>query len=259
MNSQALAFEAPVEILLKTQSPGPHPPPDELIAYSEDQLAEDARQRLAGHLALCSRCTETVLDLCSFPEIPLRSGAAPRPGAAWQDWPSLRATLEGEGGVVSPRPAFSGFRQVLKMAACLLVGVLAMAPWVYRLDRQLSQPSSAVFVQNLSDSRSVTRGAGSPIVTRVPAGMDRILWLLPYLGGNSFAAYQAEIAASEDGRSIVWSGALSEPADGVFVLQVPRDYLSAGNYVIRVFGIREGTRSSQPLASYQTRVEYPSG
>jgi hypothetical protein len=46
-----------------------HPAVEELVAYHQDGLAEEARERLQDHLALCKECARLLLDLEGFADL----------------------------------------------------------------------------------------------------------------------------------------------------------------------------------------------
>lgn len=50
----------------KRRGLGPHPGPDELVAYHADELEEEEAKRLQDHLVLCPECARLLLELDAF-------------------------------------------------------------------------------------------------------------------------------------------------------------------------------------------------
>lgn len=75
-----------------TLEDGKHPTVDELLAYQAGELGDAAAHgRLQEHLAWCSACAETVVDLASWPDVELRDPDLERTVAEeGEDWQAIQ-------------------------------------------------------------------------------------------------------------------------------------------------------------------------
>src|SRR5688572_12788442 len=48
---------------------GGHLTAEVILTYTQGELSDEEHLRVAFHLALCSECTQAVLDLVNFPEV----------------------------------------------------------------------------------------------------------------------------------------------------------------------------------------------
>ena len=230
-----------------------HPLPEELLDYHAGDLQEEDRERIQEHLALCPACVRVLLDLDAFPDVePVRSEDRLTDielARAWQRLQRSAAPVAQDRSRIAP--------PMLALAAVLLLAVVGLSLWVVRLRgevRGLSSPQAGVLVADLVPQKeAVERAEGGEEVVRVPAWADRILLILNLADPTTHPTYRIEIT-SRDGRE-VWSRAgVRRSADGTFALEVPRRFLPAGRYRIRLFGIEGG--SELLVAEYLVRIEH---
>ena len=229
-----------------------HPLPEELLDYHAGDLPEAERERIQEHLALCPACLRALLDLEAFPDVePVRPEDRLTDAELDRAWQRLQRTVE---PVAHDRSRIAP--PVLALAAVLLLAVVGLSLWVVRLRgevRELSSPQADVLVADLLPrAEAVERTEGDGEVVRVPGWADRILLILNLADPATHPEYRIEITA-QDGRE-VWSRAgVRRSADGTFALEVPRRFLPAGRYRIRLSGIAGG--SELPVAEYLVRIE----
>lgn len=233
----------------------PHPSPGELLDYQAGDLAEEERERLQDHLALCPGCARTVLDLSAFPDVePLREEDRLADSALASEW---RRFQDRAGAAPAPRrPAlFFPPRLAWALAASLLLAVAGLSIRVGRLRDEvntLSGPRVNVLVADLVPrDEAVERSPDGEEAIRVPEGAERLLLVLNLAEAPSYPGYRIEIAAL--GGTRIWSHeGLRPSADGNFTLEVPRRLLADGRYVIRLYGLK-GNAATR-VAEYAVRV-----
>jgi RNA polymerase sigma-70 factor (ECF subfamily) len=217
------------------------PRPDELLAYHRGELDDSEREALHNHLAVCPRCARTVLDLALFPAIePL----VPRPG----DEPDLEAELSAvrdrllrEGAV--RRSALAR----LPLVAGLLL-VLAAGLWVHRESTLSIQPRKNPRSLELPD---IATGEGQPL-DFTGDSPRRTLEILGVRGEHT--DYEIEIVDSE-GRVLYREDGFERDAALGITLDLHRDFLGEGTYVLRLYGVRRG--AAEELRVYRLRVGTP--
>lgn len=229
-----------------------HLSPPDLLNYHAGDVTGNERERIQDHLALCSVCARTLLDLESFPVIePVReenrlSGLSL--AAEWRRFEEkARVRLPSTRRVVrtSPRLAWA-------FAASLLVA-LGLSVWAGLLQRDLFAPKVDVYVADLtprgvSHERSVASEEG----IRVPYWANRILLILNLTEVPPYPEYQVEIASVfEEGKGD--RRKIHPGPDGNFTLEVPRRLLAGAPHRLRLYGLRGNT--STLVAEYRVRIE----
>lgn len=98
---------------LRRRDLGPHPGPDELVAYHAGELGERHAARLQDHLVLCPECAQLLLDLAAFEADAARAPGgtavpiAPHRAARPRRWAMAAAAAAAAVALVAvwPRPA----------------------------------------------------------------------------------------------------------------------------------------------------------
>ncbi|MEA2690970.1 MAG: hypothetical protein QOJ16_357 [Acidobacteriota bacterium] len=247
---------------------GEHPSPETLVAYHEDRLVGEERERLRDHLALCADCAQLLLDLAVFPEVEVLAGLrSPTEGDVDEAWQAMQARLGREkravatpapAGVVRPprsrpRPAYVPWALA---ASWLLVAGLGL--WVFELRREyarLAEPAVNVAVAELSVEGEQVRG-GERGSVRVSSIAGRTLFDADAAGLPRHSGYEVEILSGPGTGHALWTGReLKRSRDDHFTLDLPPGFLSAGPYRLRLFGVDDGHR--EKLADYPFEIEAP--
>jgi hypothetical protein len=261
-----------------------HPSPDELLAYQAGELSQDDHIRLQGHLAWCSECAGTIVDLASWPKIELRDPALARTASEEaEDWKAIQQRLSPTGAcdedpppapipVTAPWPGASPLPTVPRsyglihlMAAALLIAVVGLSFQVVRLSHRpvssrtvaAETPQANVFVVDLEPVGTAggtrTSQAGRPNApeTSVPTGVGMVVFLLVQEDLRQFSGYAVELRGADGG--IFWhsEGLVSLP-EGGFSIAVPLAAIPSNEIEIRLYGIDREER--ELLSTYQTSI-----
>jgi hypothetical protein len=217
----------------RRRDPEDHPSAETLTAYQANELTADEDERIQSHLAVCSHCTELLLDLNEF----LQPPAAVAPVADFEaaaDWRKLRAGIERpESQVPMVRPHRPGFfasvRGGYTVAAALLILTVGQGVRNGELARDLKKPQPLGAPKTLTAEGS-SRGsenpkADEPIV--LPAQI-----VLSLSTDRPAPSYRLEISDPEKGK-LQWS--LDVPyQDGELSFNLPKQSLPPGDYTLRV-------------------------
>lgn len=197
-----------------------HPAPAELQDFLAGDLPEDQRERIEEHLALCPTCARAALDLAELPDLePVRRGELLTESELAAQWERFKTS-------VAPAPAWK--RNVLALAAALLLGIVGLVVWGAR---ELQKPRADVYVAFLD--ASATRGSSKAETIRHPAWAGRIVFIFG-LDTQEFSEYGIEVVAA-DGRKI-WSGRGVSRQDESVAVEIPVRRLPKGTYQIRLSG-----------------------
>ncbi|MCP4656347.1 MAG: hypothetical protein GY856_13120 [bacterium] len=243
---------------------GPHPSPEELVAYKAGELSAAEVSRLQEHLVLCPDCLELLLDSECFRDAAFGSRRAVSETEVAAAWKGMRRGTDRKAPVATVLrgrfrrfPGPSSPRLPYALAATLLIAVLALSLWVASLRQTLGELSRPRLNTPLHDvyPESFVRGddAAAPGV-RIPADAELFTLILNSTMPPSYAETLVEIV-EPDGTE-VWSGAgLETSPAGSFTLTLPRRFLDAGEYRIRLYGLDGGRR--ELIEEYPLRLEYP--
>ncbi|HBL26052.1 MAG TPA: hypothetical protein DD490_04370 [Acidobacteria bacterium] len=232
-----------------------HPTPDELLDYHCDDASPEQRSRIQDHLALCPACVRTVLDLDSFPSIPV---GGEEEGLSSEEIEAEWLRFQGKAA-----QAPFGLRRSFEwakalpwcIAAALLIVAAGLSIQAVRFHREATQPRGGLELVDLSplaDGRVEWREAEATEGVRPASWADRIVLILSLADPRTFPEYEVEIAAAADDR-VVWHGTrLRRAQEGTLALELPRRFLAEGLYRIRLFGLRSEGRS--PVAEYELRL-----
>ncbi len=120
-----------------------HPAPEVLLDYHLKQLAEEQRERLQDHLAVCARCSRAVLDMATFPQVELGAGVKEPP-----PWGKRQTKiLEKEfGRIAEAAPLSDGWKGLFPkyLAAGLAALCLLMAWRLASLESRLENAQNSV-------------------------------------------------------------------------------------------------------------------
>ena len=243
-----------------------HPDVEDLIAYQEERLAEDRRERVRQHLVDCPQCAREVLELEDFH---LEEAAEPafEPSAAetTEDWAAFSRRVaeeapeaeiaspnsaSGPGAIRAPMPPPAPPGPGWWAVAAAMVLAAGLGYWIAGLNSSGSGAPTAVAghlfeLDLLPDGEALIRDSETAMA--VPASAD-ILLLRLYLGDQTPRdAYRAEILNARS--ALVWRRAdvRRQPA-GHFLLMVERRDLPPGPYRLEVTGITGG--EPIPVATY---------
>jgi hypothetical protein len=285
--SQSILEDAMEVLAAAALEDGDHPSPGEILAYHAGEIAQAAdRTGLQQHLAWCSDCAHTLVDLASWPEIELRNPALQRTVAEEAaDWQAIRRRLapgnargggpEGapdsfasphQAGRMPPVPS-RPYRPSHLLAAALLLAVAGLSIQVARLSRRpapartspapIETPQANVFVVDLapagtSGTRAAERGRPDTPRTAVPGGIGTVVFLLVQDHLRQFADYAVELRG-DDGRVFWQTAGLVRLPEGGFSVAVPLTSILSRAVEIRLYGV-DG-RGRELLSIYRTRVE----
>lgn len=232
-----------------------HPSPDELLAYQAGDLDDAAAVRLREHLAWCSECASTVLDLASWPDVELEeteSHLVRTEAEEAADWQAIRSKIGAKTAPLSPIQR-SRFGLVHALAAALLAAVIGLSFQVARLSPPtLPSPQKNVFLVDLEPVGSAaTRDTVNGL--EIPQGMEALTVLLLQDRVTTFADYRVELR--EEGGEVLWgeNGLVSLP-EGGFTLSLPLASLPSAIVEIHLFGIQDG--KEELLSTYRTRIQH---
>ncbi|MCB1057969.1 MAG: zf-HC2 domain-containing protein [Acidobacteria bacterium] len=262
------AFDAEVvqavEELRAEQAMTPHPEIDELVDYQEGRLGGEAADRVRRHLVMCAQCARELLDLEVLDE-EVEGGWEPSDQEIEEDLRGLRERIAQAG--VRPLPApetgaavpvvgpwILGSRQVLALAATMLLAAVALAVW-WSQARAVDTGPAVVpnpFLFNLApDGMEGLRFAGSVPVVEVPPHLDPLLARLVLGDQTPYDGYRVE-AVDANGRLVLRLDGLSRQPDGSFLATLPRRLFPPGTYRLTLLGVT-GAEVTE-LARYPVRI-----
>ena len=246
------------------ESGSEHPPAEQLLAYAEGQLSDEANERILNHLSSCSECALTVADLATFPDIEadgenLRSAAQEA-----EDWTAVvertssaaRRRAESTSTLAaSPTSGDVGRLSGWLVAALLAMTLLGLSiGGLLRQQEHGQQATVNIHFQELSPVGTHTRRSGDYTRVTVPPEMTSYLLFLPVASLKPFDFYEL-IVLDASGEQRLRSRELKRTAEGGFTVQWPRSALPEGRYRIEVLGLEGSTRD--PLATFQIQLEVP--
>jgi hypothetical protein len=235
------------------QDPDAHPTVEEIIAYHAGELPEEPHQALQQHLLLCRDCPDLILALDGFARLPEMEPEA-APAGMDSAWESVRRRLATEGwfeGGRSQRFRWAAPRYLLAAAAILVVACLGFfllrpAPSL----RIVEQPPSGLPQWELD--ATVRRGEEATQKIGNPASEGGFILAASPEGRWASPAYQVELLGPGD--KPLWSSPWRPKSPSSrFLLEVPRGFLSAGEYLLRLSG-RQG--APEPVDERRFRLVF---
>lgn len=218
---------------------GPHPLPDELLAYHLGELEEQASERIEHHAALCRECARLILDMADFLE------EAPAPQEATIDSGHLENPLN----VRSP-PFYRTL--AFARAAAIFFCLLSAALTGYLAKIGGIQPS--IEVGSLANPIIVELGTAS---ARGVQALDRVhltvevegvLLIFPVAETQDYARYALRIEDAA-GQLVRRRSDLTRGVDGLLTLAVSRDFLPEGRFGMAIYGL-DVRGAAELLAEY---------
>ena len=243
---------------------GPKPTPEELIAYADGVLSAEQQEQLQTRLALDPQATQAVLDLRDPSR--LRTEEAGRDEAAADahvpTWEQMNSRLLREAhrlplatpAAGTPRRGVHPLYR-LALAACVPI-VAGLGLWVAMLSGVSEDigPRVNVYSTDLlpwDDSRPRDSGAGQAV--KVAAESSHFMLVMNIGDSGVFPIYRVDVLDRDGVR--IWGREGFKPSPiGTFNLELPRNFLPAGLYVLRLAGV-DGDRTT-PLANYPIRLIY---
>jgi len=278
------ALDDAMAVLSAVLEDSEHPSPDELLAYQADQLAADARTQLQEHLAWCSECAQTIVDLASWPDVELRDPSLERTAAEETgDWQAIQRRIARghvSGGApapatvrlmvprqAAPKPPVSSFSfgPIHLLAAVLLLAVIGLSFLVAKLSRWapltkaaiVDAPRANVFVVDLepastaSGTRTAEAGRPDTPETAVPGGVGTVVFLLVQNDLRRFEDHAVELRGA-DGKVFWQTGGLVSLPEGGFSIGVPLAAVPSNEIEILLYGVNGKGR--ELLSTYRTRI-----
>ena len=243
------------------QDLGAHPDPEELLAYQAGKLSAAAESRLRDHLVLCPVCLELLLDSGCFADPEFGSGrqvSAAEMAAVWQGIRPRAAEAPGARILKGrfPRfPAPTSLRVPYALAAALLIAVVALSLWVASLRQtlgELSRPQLNTPLHDLYPASFVRSEDDAARGLQIPPEAKLVTLILNPTRPPSDAAYRVAIV-EPDGTEL-WSAAgLEANPSGSFTLTVPRRFLDAGEWTLRLYGLAD--HGPELIEEYPLRIE----
>jgi Putative zinc-finger len=221
--------------------PDAHPVPEKLSAYLANELSPEEDDALQEHLVGCTLCTDLLLDLQRFLDLPEedrpREGVADFETAA--EWRELRGRM-GDGvkdvggekiaGPSRIRRVFGSVRVWQGVAAVLAVGILGQALWT----RVESAKVSPMVFSELAPAYP-TRGGDEEESIELPPGQKNLGLRLSGPDGGCLA-YSAKLIQRRGNRIVATEDDMFyQPEKGYLLLVDARD-LALGGYRIEISG-----------------------
>ncbi len=257
--SQGVLEEALAALTARALAEGTHPSPDDLLSYQANECSDHLGAGVEEHLAWCTECNQTILDLASWPDIELRDpGLERQPEEEAADWRAIQARLTSQslGLPVArslPNRPQRIWRFALPVAALLLLAISPIGVgWLLRTNPPT--PAANLFVVDLAPVDSPTKrttGSAATDLTDVPAGMGTVVFLLTQENDRLFKTFKADLL-DEQGRTFWRSPDLARPLEGGFSIAVPLSILPSEAIEIRLYGA-DG-RDQELLSIYRARV-----
>lgn len=279
LNRAARSLE-PLALEQRRQGPG-HPAAEKLVAYQERRLAPAERDKIQGHLAVCSECTQELFELTrldeAFEEDDLEAAdEVPDPGETEASWEALRARLAASPLQTKPLlGAPSRFRRwtaspwtAPALAAALLACLIGFPLWILVHHAPVAaRPSIVIQPETFEILRGVEESR-APIA--VSLGEAAAVLSLPVPARPSFPAYRVEILSLSGQLRLAVTPALVPMAlrqgaqkssvgdePGRFVsFGLLRGSLAPGLYRLRIVGLASG-HNGETLIEHRIRIVKP--
>lgn len=242
-----------------------HPEADELLFYHEGRLSEQRAEQVQAHLALCSECTRTILDLSRFPEMELCAPDHERTvedeDADWlaieKKWAVERLEDQIVGGQNPlphqsrsplPSPALPRTFHWSSLAAAIFlattIGLLVQRQSSFPLSgQQLDLPRANIHFEEILPTSKPGVRSGNTAQILLPPEASSLVLILATEGLREHTVFEARIAGGSAHKELKLRG-LVRARDGSFSLDLPRSWLSPGNYEVELSAIENEKQTS---------------
>ena len=241
---EEVAAAVAADLEAKATDPGPwHPDPEDLIAYHSGTHQGSEAERVQDHLLSCRPCLDLLLDLDRFVH------SAPSAETSGVETESVRFETAAAWRALRPllRPP-AGRGPIRALAASLLVAVIGLGLWGFgqwHFSELLGRAQTDTLVVGLAPLSSGRRSAAEAEVVELREenpGFTVVLRLSPDKWG--FGSYVATIVGAEDAegeeQEELFREGITQQKHGTFTIDMPRDFLEPGDYLIRLFGVESG-------------------
>jgi len=244
----------------KGQDPAAHPSVETLVAYHANELSPEQDRELQRHLAVCAECPGLILALDNFANLS-EDGHELTPAGVDSAWEKVRQRLADEGwfqgearGISWSWAALSPPRRLIATVAVVVLSFLGVYLVLYAPDRQprvVDRPESSVPSRDL---RPTERGSVQEI--QIPATAERF-YLEATPEGAPHSGYDVELWTGGAASRRQWTHRW-QPKSGSadLILQVPRDFLPAGEYRLELHGVEGGHRVRETADERRFRLSY---
>lgn len=237
---------------------GPHPAPEQIVAYHERRLPAEEMESLRAHLVACPDCAAQLVELAALLEeedTPESEMSPTELDAAWQRqrsklFPGSPLSFPDRRTHHAPprlRRAWTAAAS-LGLAAALLAVVVAVQ---WRTIIRLEQPQVNPPLVNLVPEGSVRQGIQEIPELRLLPEVKRVWVILNPESELDYPSYDAEIR-SADGEVVLRLADLRSSEAGNFRLEIPRALLPEGEYRIVLLGKKGGQRRT--VGEFDLRV-----
>ncbi len=239
------------------RDPDDHPAPEKLSAYLANELSPEEDNVLQEHLTQCTLCTELLLDLQRFLELPAED--LPREGVADFEtvagWRELKGRM-GEGAKVGEvskpgrlRRTFGSLKVAYGLAAVLALAVVGLTLHTMP-PRQEPSPADAESVF-LPSSMGVRGGDGLEKTVEFRSSQRaKVPLVFETLEGSAFPRYRLKIRR-RSGHEVLRHEDIERSDEGLTWKLAP-DTLADGHYDIELQGIGPG--APVPLGKYRLNI-----
>lgn len=232
-----------------------HPAVEALIAYQAGELPDQERDQFRRHLARCPRCTATVLDLASFPDLESRRPEVDPEAAHEDDWRAIRRQLHESPVPAHPPAAGRSLGVYRALAAGLALLVIGFSFSTVRLANrvsELSRPRANVLVHDLLPvEEGGTRAHGGLEILEIPDGVEYVVLVLNVEDVADHRDYRITIVG-RDGEVFFQRHGLVPTPEGSFSIELPRDRLPTDDVRFQLEGLDDA--QALPLAAYTLRI-----
>ncbi len=239
-----------------------HPEPEKLLAYHRGELSAEEAAEIEEHLTWCREDAALLLSIAAFSQEAIEAPSEEETNSALERF-RTRLSSERDPETSSafwaklpgflPRPPTLAYG----LAASLSVVVVVVTIWAVSTQQRLqdaSRPRPNVPIEDLNlwvGERSAPE-APDPVVLTPEA--DRVVLILNPSGRLTSQDYLVRLV--DEGGRIVWDFTGLEPtAWGNFTLELSRDFLAPGVYLVELYGLSEGAERS--LGRYAVEISQP--
>lgn len=256
------AFEDALKILAarKRQELGEHPSPDRLLAYHVGELKSEDIDAVQDHLAICSECSQFVLQLGPVHEKAARQALSVPSGRVQSEWSRFQDRLsQPERPLLAAPDRLPIFRRLgfaYSLAALFLAAAVGLSIWMGQQSADDFLLPNTISIE-LGTQTSQTRGGTGEIQeVVVPFGSPEVQFIIPGYLVADYARFRVEFWREGDSGEATLSpiGVTDDlhknPEDELRFTWIGR--LPRGRYRIELFGL--GTSQQDPVSLMSSSV-----